>query len=242
MNGNAAFIDRYAAVLAGERAPAGVDLLLFPPACYLEMLARAVAGLEVEVGAQNVDWHESGAFTGEIAPQMVREVGAGWTLVGHSERRTAFGETDEVVAHKCAAALAAGLKPILCVGENLAEREAGSAEAVVLRQLEAVAARLGAEGLGLLCVAYEPVWAIGTGRTALPAQAQAMHGLIRDRLARELGSGAAAIRLLYGGSVTPDNAGELFAQVDIDGALVGGASLEAQKLLTIARAATGDAH
>lgn len=237
MNGSTAFIDRYAAVLASERAPAGVDLLLFPPACYLAQLATAVAGLGIDVGAQNVDWHEKGAFTGEIAPQMVRELGAGWTLVGHSERRTGFGETDEVVAHKCAAALSVGLKPILCVGENLAEREAGSAEAVVLRQLGAIVARLGAEDLGRLCVAYEPVWAIGTGRTALPAQAQAMHRLIRERLARELGARVAQVRLLYGGSVTPDNAGELFAQADIDGALVGGASLEAQKLLSIARAA-----
>jgi triosephosphate isomerase len=188
-----------------------------------------------------VHWHESGAFTGEIAPQMVRELGAAWTLVGHSERRAGGGETDQVVADKCAAALAGGLQPIVCVGENLAEREAGSAEAVVLRQLDAITRRLGADELPGVCVAYEPVWAIGTGRTASPEQAQRMHALVRDRLGESLGRQAEAVRILYGGSVTPENAAELFAQPDIDGALVGGASLVAEKLLRIAAAAADSA-
>jgi triosephosphate isomerase len=241
MHGSRAFIERYAAALR-ERCPlAGVDVLLFPPACYLQALAEQVPGLGVAIGAQNVHWHESGAFTGEIAPQMVRELGAAWTLVGHSERRAGGGETDQVVADKCAAALAGGLQPIVCVGENLAEREAGSAEAVVLRQLDAITRRLGADELPGVCVAYEPVWAIGTGRTASPEQAQRMHALVRDRLGESLGRQAEAVRILYGGSVTPENAAELFAQPDIDGALVGGASLVAEKLLRIAAAAADSA-
>jgi triosephosphate isomerase (TIM) len=237
MHGSRAFIERYVATLSGECPIASVDLLLFPPACYLDSLAAAVIGLGVGIGAQNVHWQQAGALTGEIAPQMVCELGAGWVLAGHSERRAGFGETDQVVADKCAAALAVGLSPVLCLGENLAEREAGSAEAVVLRQLDAVTDRLGVDGSAGLCVAYEPVWAIGTGRTATPEQAQAMHAVVRERLGRLLGSRAAAIRILYGGSVTPENAADLFGQPDIDGALVGGASLVPEQLLKIVAAA-----
>jgi len=241
MHGSRAFIETYVAALRDASRAVTVDLLLFPPLCYLQELVGRVAGLGIEVGAQNVHWQESGAFTGEVAPGMVREIGAGWTLAGHSERRAGCGETDQLVAEKCAAALDAGLHPIVCLGENLAERDAGSAEAVVLRQFDAVLARLGPVGMAQLCIAYEPVWAIGTGRTATPEQAQAMHGILRERLARTLGADAASVRILYGGSVTPENAAELFAQKDIDGALVGGASLAADRLLKIVAAAAGRA-
>lgn len=241
MHGSMAFIDAYVAALRSECPVSGVDLLLFPPACYLQTLAGRVAGLGIEVGAQNVHSQDSGAFTGEIAPPMVRELGAAWVLAGHSERRAGFGESDQLVADKCVAALGAGLRPIVCVGENLAEREAGSADAVVLRQLEAVIYRLESSGMARVCIAYEPVWAIGTGRTATPAQAQAMHGLVRERLGSLLGAAAGEVRILYGGSVTPENAAELFAQPDIDGALVGGASLAAEKLLKIVGAAAAGA-
>jgi len=241
MHGSRAFIETYVACLRDRCPVTAVDLLLFPPVCYLQELAGSVASLGVEVGAQNVHWQDSGAFTGEVAPPMVRELGACWTLAGHSERRAGFGETDQLVAEKCAAALAAGLRPILCVGENLAERDAGSAQAVVLRQLDAVMDRLGVNGMARMSVAYEPVWAIGTGRTATPGQAQDMHGLVRERLGDMLGPVAQEMRILYGGSVTPENAAELFAQKDIDGALVGGASLAADRLLKIVEAAAGRA-
>ena len=241
MHGSRAFLETYVAALRREPPAATVDVLLFPPVCYLQELAAAVAEIGIGVGAQNAHWQASGAFTGEVAPAMVRDLGAGWMLAGHSERRAGFGETDQLVAEKCAAALSAGLRPILCVGENLAEREAGSAEAVVLRQLDAVVARLGVGDLPRLTVAYEPVWAIGTGRTATPAQAQAMHRLVRGRLEEALGAPAQAIRILYGGSVTPENAAALFVERDIDGALVGGASLAADRMLKIVGAAAGAA-
>jgi triosephosphate isomerase len=237
MHGSRAFVGAYADVLRQTPPSPDVDVLLLPPVCYVQELAVAVAGLGIEVGAQNAHWQESGAFTGEVAPAMVRDLGAAWTLAGHSERRAGFGETDELVADKCIAAFAAGLRPIVCVGETLAERDAGSAEAVVLRQLDAVTRRLEADELAGLTVAYEPVWAIGTGRTATPAQAQAMHGLVRARLAESLGAAAESVRILYGGSVTPENAAALFAERDIDGALVGGASLAADRLLKIVAAA-----
>jgi triosephosphate isomerase len=241
MHGSLAFLAGYAAVLRRGVPTAAVDVLLFPPACYLRELVVGVAELGVGVGAQNVHPRESGAFTGEIAAPMIRDLGAGWVLVGHSERRAGCGETDVEVAEKCRAALAADLRPILCVGENLAEREAGSAEAVVLRQLDAVVGRIGSEQLAQICIAYEPVWAIGTGRTATPAQAQAMHRLIRDRLVAAFGRGAESVRILYGGSVTPENAPGLFAEQDIDGALVGGASLAAERFLEIIGAAVSAA-
>jgi triosephosphate isomerase len=241
MHGSQAFLAEFAAALRREVLAPSVDVLLFPPACYLRELAAAVADLGVGVGAQNVHWETSGAFTGEIAAPMIRDLGAGWVIVGHSERRAGCGETDQEVARKCDAALSAGLRPIVCVGENLAEREAGSAEAVVLRQLDAVVERLGREKLSEISVAYEPVWAIGTGRTATPEQAQAMHRVIRERLVGAVGQAAQAMRILYGGSVTPENAPGLFAERDIDGALVGGASLAADRFLKIIGAAAAAA-
>jgi triosephosphate isomerase len=205
------------------------------PFPYLWQAQAALSGSEVDWGAQNVSEHVSGAFTGEVAAAMVAEFGSRVTIVGHSERRTLYGETDVVVANKAAAALAAGLTPIVCVGETLAEREASATDAVVMRQLDAVVALLGAK-LAQVVVAYEPVWAIGTGRTATPQQAEAVHGLLRRRLRTAVGEAADEMLLLYGGSVKADNAKTLFACANIDGGLVGGASLKADEFLAIARA------
>jgi triosephosphate isomerase len=195
----------------------------------------ALSGSVLDWGAQNVSEHASGAFTGEVAATMVAEFGSRVAIVGHSERRMLYGETDAAVANKAAAVLAAGLTPIVCVGETLAEREASATDAVVLRQLDAVVAVLG-EKLARAVVAYEPVWAIGTGRTATPQQAEAVHELLRRRLRAAVGAAAEEMLLLYGGSVKADNAKTLFACANIDGGLVGGASLKADEFLAIARA------
>ena len=238
MHGDAAFVTEYASALQAEGLPRGVAVLLLPPAPYLPALAAALLGSDVELGVQNVHHEPSGAFTGELAAEMARDLGAAWTLVGHSERRALFAETDGIVALKVSAALRAGLRPVLCVGETLAERDAGSAEAVVRRQLSAVAEQSGATALAACVVAYEPVWAIGTGRTATPEQAGDMHGVIRRCLRALCGAQGGAQRILYGGSVKPDNAAALLATPDIDGALVGGASLDAASFARIAAAAT----
>jgi triosephosphate isomerase len=205
------------------------------PFPYLWQAQAALSGSVLDWGAQNVSEHASGAFTGEVAATMVAEFGSRVAIVGHSERRTLYGETDAAVANKAAAALAAGLTPIVCVGETLAEREASATDAVVLRQLDAVVAVLG-EKLAQAVVAYEPVWAIGTGRTATPQQAEAVHELLRRRLRTAVGEAADEMFLLYGGSVKTDNAKTLFACANIDGGLVGGASLKADEFLAIARA------
>jgi triosephosphate isomerase (TIM) len=233
MNGSLRQNDALLADLrAGWTAPAGRALAVCVPHPYLWQAQAALSGSAIAWGAQNLSEHASGAFTGEVAAAMVAEFGCKYAIVGHSERRALFGESDETVAAKAAAALGAGLTPIVCVGETLAERDAGATEAVVLRQLEAVASGLGAE-LGRAVVAYEPVWAIGTGRTATPAQAQEVHELLRRRLRA---AGAAEVLLLYGGSVRADNAQALFGCADVDGGLVGGASLKAAEFLAIAHA------
>lgn len=236
MHGDPAFAAAYAAELAGTLPVPDVDVLLLPPAPFLPVLADALGGTDVMLGVQNVHAEASGAYTGELAAEMARGLGATWTLAGHSERRAFCGETDEIVATKVAAAFRAGLNPIVCVGETLAERQAGSAEAVVCRQLDAIAAADGR--MGSITVAYEPVWAIGTGHSASPEEAQAMHAVIRARLARHCGDAAAAdVRILYGGSVKPDNAPALLAGEDIDGALVGGASLKVASFAALIAAA-----
>jgi triosephosphate isomerase len=204
------------------------------PYPYLWQAQAALSGSGIAWGAQDLSEHAAGAFTGDVAAKMVAEFGCSYAVVGHSERRAMHGESDALVARKAAAALAAGLKPIVCVGETLAERDAGQTETVVLRQLEAVASGLGLK-LAQVVVAYEPVWAIGTGRTATPEQAQTVHRLLRQRL-RKADPAAGNMLLLYGGSVKADNARALFASPDIDGGLVGGASLNATEFLTIARA------
>ena len=233
MNGglaaNAALL---AELVAGWQATPGRQIAVCAPYPYLAQVGAALSGTSIGWGAQDVSEHASGAFTGEVSAQMLVEFGCRHVIVGHSERRQFFGDTDEVVALKAVAALAAGVTPIACVGETLAERDAGATMAVVLRQIDAVLAAVGANASRLV-VAYEPVWAIGTGRTASPEEAQAVHAALRARLAR---SNAAEVLLLYGGSVKAENAKSLFAMADIDGGLIGGASLRSTEFLAIARA------
>jgi triosephosphate isomerase (TIM) len=214
-----------------------VQVAVAPPFTALAAAVQAAAGSAIEVSAQDVHWEAQGAFTGEISAVMLADVGCKHGIVGHSERRQLFGETDEAVRKKTAALLAAGVAPIVCVGETLAEREANRTLEVVDRQIRQGLAGLSAEQLGKLTVAYEPVWAIGTGKTATSAQAQEVHAAIR-KILRELGGPVAdAIRIQYGGSVKPENAQELMTQPDVDGALVGGASLKAKDFLAIVKGA-----
>ena len=234
MNGDRAFISRYVATLREAELPSSVELVLCPPACYLSELVRA--GLAMGIGSQDAHWLDAGPCTGAMAARMMLDCGATWSIIGHSERRIGLGETDEMIANKVDATLRAGLRVIVCVGETLAEREAGSAEAVVLRQLDRVLARVPLAALAQMAIAYEPVWAIGTGRTATPELAQAMHAVVRAKLVEMSGDSAMSIAILYGGSVTPENAGLLAREQDIDGALVGGASLDPGSLLLIAGA------
>ncbi|AJE19775.1 triose-phosphate isomerase [Azotobacter chroococcum] len=215
----------------------GVGVAVCPPFPYLAQVAGLLEGSGVALGAQNLNAAEKGAFTGEVAGGMLGELGCRYVLVGHSERRSLYGESDELVAEKFEAALAAGLVPVLCVGETLAQRRDGSTEAVIAAQVRAVLQRVGSAGIAAAVVAYEPVWAIGTGETATPEQAQAVHRHIRALLGEADGALAAATPILYGGSVKADNAAALFAQPDIDGGLIGGASLEAASFLAICQAA-----
>lgn len=212
------------------------DVAVCPPFVYLDSAAGLLEGSRVRLGAQDVCAEDSGAYTGEVSAQMLAEVGCHYAIVGHSERRSLYGEDDALVARKFVAAAGAGLVPILCVGETLEEREQGVIEAVIAHQLDAVIAAAGADAVAEAVVAYEPVWAIGTGRTANPDQAQAVHAFIRGRL-RESTPVADSCCMLYGGSVKPDNAAELFAMPDIDGGLIGGASLDASAFLAICQAA-----
>jgi len=225
-------------LVAGLSEAAGkVQVAVAPPFTALHPVAQALRGSALEVSGQDVFWEAQGAFTGEVSATMLAEAGCRHGIVGHSERRQLFGETDEGVRKKAAALLAAGLSPIVCVGETLAEREAGRTLEVVERQVRKGLAGFGAEQLGRITVAYEPVWAIGTGKTATTAQAQEVHAAIRGIL-RQLGGAAAdAMRIQYGGSVKPDNARELMSQPDVDGALVGGASLKAKDFLAIVKGA-----
>ena len=226
-----------AALLEGllQARPFACDVAVCPPFPYLADVASTLAASDLRWGAQDCSAHEQGAYTGEVSAAMLAELGCRYAIVGHSERRTLHGETDEVVAGKAQAALARGVTPVVCVGETLAQREAGQTEAVVKRQLSAVIHAL-AHCAGEMVVAYEPVWAIGTGLTATPEQAQAVHALLRQQL-RAATPRADAMRILYGGSVKPDNAAALFAQPDIDGGLIGGAALKATDFVAICRAA-----
>lgn len=206
------------------------------PYPYLAQAQSVLAGSNVAWGAQDVSEHGQGAYTGEVSGAMLNDFACRYVIIGHSERRSFYGDTDAVVAAKYAAALKSGLTPILCVGETLAEREANITAQVVTRQLEAVIAGSGVESLARAVVAYEPVWAIGTGKTATPAQAQEVHALIRARVAAGNPAVAAGLQILYGGSVKPGNAKELFGQADIDGGLIGGASLVAEDFIGICAA------
>ena len=213
------------------------DVVVCPPYLTLDAVGKALQGSKVELGAQNVHWEESGAFTGEVSPSMLLTTGCRWVILGHSERRQLFGETDEGVNKRLFASLAAGLHPIVCVGETLEERDAGRVDDVVLGQIDRSLQGLSAEKAVATTVAYEPVWAIGTGRTASPEQAEEVHALIRQRLAQTFGEDTAQqMRLQYGGSVKPDNAAELFGQKNIDGGLIGGAALDAEGFAAIVRA------
>jgi len=213
------------------------DIVVFPPYVYLGDAVRMLEGTEVRVGAQDVCAEPVGAFTGQVAAGMLKDVGCTYAIVGHSERRRLYHEDDVLVARKFGAALKPGLTPVLCVGETLEEREAGKTEAVVARQLDAVIAMNGVASFAAAILAYEPVWAIGTGRNASPEQAQAVHGYLRSRIAAQDAKLGSRVRILYGGSVKASNAGELFSMPDVDGGLVGGASLSADEFLQICAAA-----
>ena len=214
-----------------------IDVAVFPPYVYLADVARRLRGASIEVGAQDVCAEPGGAFTGEVAAGMLRDVGCSLVIVGHSERRRWNHEDDALIARKFGAALAADLTPVLCIGETLEERTADETEAVVARQVDAVLAMHGIEPFARAIVAYEPVWAIGTGRNASPEQAQAVHNFVRGRLARQDANIAGQTRILYGGSVKAANAAELFSMPDVDGGLVGGASLVADEFYEICAAA-----
>jgi triosephosphate isomerase len=214
-----------------------VEIAVAPPFTALAAVGKALEGSNIRLAAQNVHWEEQGAFTGEISAPMLADAGCRYCIVGHSERRQLFGESDEGVRRKVGALLARGILPIVCVGETLAEREAGRTLEVVSRQLRGGLSGLPQEPIASITVAYEPVWAIGTGKTATAAQAQEIHAAIRALLRELGGSGADAVRIQYGGSVKPENAAELMSQPDIDGALVGGASLKAEDFSKIIKGA-----
>ena len=234
MHKTVAETSEYLEGLLAADPPSTVDTVCCPPFLALPAAAMLVTGSQISLGAQNVHWEESGAFTAEVAPSMLREIGVEWAIVGHSERRTLFGETDESALARARAAQSAGLGVIYCIGETLSERDAGETFAVLERQTS----ELGALDPEHLVLAYEPVWAIGTGRTATPAQAQEAHAFLRLRMAALFGGdAAAALRIVYGGSLKPANAHELLPLADVDGGLIGGASLDVESFSAIIRAA-----
>jgi triosephosphate isomerase len=230
---NAVLLD---AVRSGVDRMPGVDCAVCVPFPYLSQVQQKLSGSAVRWGAQNVHQLERGAYTGEVSASMLRDFNCHYVIVGHSERRSCYGESSRLVAEKFLAARSAGLTPILCVGETLQQREGGSTENVVAEQLDVVLELGGVKALHDAVVAYEPVWAIGTGKTASAEQAQAVHSFIRQRIASQDGQIAAGLCILYGGSVKAGNAAELFAMPDIDGGLIGGASLLAEEFLAICRA------
>lgn len=237
MNGSLSANQTWLSGLRAHESSLPCEVVVCPPAPYLGQLVQGLQGSPIQVGAQNLSEHTAGAYTGEVSAQMLQDVGVSWVIVGHSERRSLYGETDALVAAKAACALAAGLRPIVCVGETLQERELNQTEAVVTRQLAAVLSACPGADLSQGAVAYEPVWAIGTGLTASPEQAQSVHAAIRAQLAEANASAGAATRILYGGSVKAANAASLFSQADIDGGLIGGASLVADEFRAICDAA-----
>lgn len=237
MNGSS---DSIKVLLDGLKAGAGevtnAEVAVCAPAVYIPQAREQLNGSVIAWGSQDVSVHDSGAYTGEIATSMLLDFGCKYAIVGHSERRTFHGESDELVADKLEAARKAGIVPIFCIGETLEEREQGITEDVVSRQIDAVINKYGVEALGDSVVAYEPVWAIGTGKTATPEQAQDVHAFIRSRIAAKSADVAEKIQILYGGSMKPGNAAELMAKPDIDGGLIGGASLKADDFLAICKA------
>lgn len=233
LSANAALLNE---LMAGLQAQGSARMGVCVPYPYLAQAQAALSGGAIALGAQNLSEKASGAYTGEVSVSMLKDFGVQLVLIGHSERRSLYGEDDALVAEKTRVALEAGLTPVVCVGETLDEREAGQAQAVVLRQLKAVADVIGVSGLARSILAYEPVWAIGTGKTASPEQAQEVHAWIRAALRELDGAMADGMSILYGGSVKASNAQEIFAQADVDGGLIGGAALVAQDFLTIYRA------
>ncbi len=225
-----AFVEDFLPRVARVR---GVEIVIAPPFTALDRVRQTLAGSAVKWAAQNVNPEAQGAFTGEVAPGMLAELGCAYAIVGHSERRALYAESDEFVARKAAALLGCGIRPILCVGETLEQREAGRSVEVVGAQLEGSLATVPQERAEDVVLAYEPVWAIGTGRTATPEMAQTVHAFIREWLGKRFGEAGAGIRIQYGGSVKPDNASALMQQPDIDGALVGGASLDPESFAKI---------
>ena len=215
----------------------GVSVVLCPPSVYLDSMAKILGSSSIAWGGQNVSEHPSGAFTGEVSAEMLVDCGCQYVIIGHSERRALYGETDDQIAQKFVMSQEHGLTPILCLGETLEQRESGDTQQVVLGQLRAVLDHVGVENFANAVVAYEPVWAIGTGKTASSAQAQEVHAFIRGEIANHDATIAGQLRILYGGSVKPDNAAELFASEDIDGGLIGGASLKIDQFLPIVQAA-----
>ena len=238
MNGNLASNEALLQVLVPALAKmATVETVICPPHVYLPQVRSLLRGAKTGLGGQDLCQYGNGAYTGAVSAAMLKDLGCSHVIVGHSERRALFGETDELVVEKFAVAQQAELMPVLCVGETLAEREAGNTEAVVARQLQAVISRSGAAVLRNSVIAYEPVWAIGTGKTATPQEAQAVHAFIRGRVADVDRGVADAVRIVYGGSVKAANAAQLFAMPDIDGGLIGGAALVAEEFAAICRAA-----
>jgi triosephosphate isomerase (TIM) len=232
MNGS---LDANAALIDGLRTLdlSKLDVVVCVPAPYLAQVGGLIVGTKLGLGAQTVSEHKAGAYTGESSAAMLKELKCGYVIVGHSERRSHFSETNTQVAAKALAAVDAGITPLVCVGETLAEREAHATQAVIAAQLDAAFAVLGPQKLGAVVIAYEPVWAIGTGKTATPAQAQDVHAFIRARVAAFAADAAPHMRILYGGSMKPDNARELLSCPDVDGGLIGGASLKAQDFAAI---------
>ncbi|WP_076591569.1 triose-phosphate isomerase [Herminiimonas arsenitoxidans] len=239
MNGSLAANTQLLTEIKSElgRAGASCDVAVCVPAPYLAQCQSLLFNTPVALGAQDVSTHEAGAYTGEVSTGMLSEFACRYVIVGHSERRAYFAESDELVAQKTARALIAGLTPIVCVGETLAQREAGQTDAVVGAQLNAVLSSIAASDLAKIVVAYEPVWAIGTGKTATPEMAQEVHAMLRKQLRAKNAVAAEEVRILYGGSMKPENAKELLAMSDIDGGLIGGAALKAVDFLAIIRAA-----
>jgi triosephosphate isomerase len=238
MNGS---LESVTALVDGVKSGMGsvttAEMAVCPPYVYIPQVAAMIANAGISLGAQDVSDQEAGAYTGEVAPNMLTDVGCRYVIVGHSERRNIYGESNEYTARKFAAARRAGLVPILCVGELLEEREQGITEQVVAEQLDAIIDLEGVAALGDAVIAYEPVWAIGTGKTATPEQAQEVHAFIRGKLAGLDAGVAEKVRILYGGSMNAGNAGELLAMADIDGGLIGGASLKPDDFLAIGQAA-----
>lgn len=219
-------------------APQGVDVWVAPPSLYVQQMIGSVSP-PVKVGVQNVHWEQAGAHTGELAPSMLLDLGASFAIVGHSERRTQFAETNHVVARKCKACSDAGIKPIICVGESLEQRESGEAESVVWNQVKSVLEECGSETFSQIVLAYEPIWAIGTGVVANPDDAENMQSYVRSMISRATDTDADQVRILYGGSVKVENAASLVAQRNVDGFLVGGASLQVDDFQRICQIASG---